>query len=278
VLDHHDKPKTRRNRPHVAVIMREGPDGNPVAETWEGVPVSRSRLQQWLCDGLIGRVMTAGSHILDYGLSTPPSPSACGKPSPSATAAAAGRSADAPPAGAKPTTSTRSPAGPPHSTTSPCSAPPTTTNSTTAAAGPPNCTPTANSTSHRPPASPQPPTHPDTAEPCGHPATTPTTTKTAAAPTPHPTRPTTAQQRDETTQRNGTAPDETRLVQVHTRGPAAVAVVDRGGQTAARWSQARWLAPRRVFCRRLSGWYGDSVRGAPCGGNASSSRTSYAMA
>jgi hypothetical protein len=33
--------------------------------------VSRSRLQQWLCDGLIGRVMTAGSHIVDYGLSTP---------------------------------------------------------------------------------------------------------------------------------------------------------------------------------------------------------------
>jgi hypothetical protein len=38
VLDHHDKPKTRRNRPHIAVIMREGPDGNPVAETLEGVP------------------------------------------------------------------------------------------------------------------------------------------------------------------------------------------------------------------------------------------------
>jgi hypothetical protein len=71
VLDHHDKPKTRRNRPHVAVIMREGPDGQPVAETLQGVPVSRDRLQQWLCDGLVGRVMTAGSHILDYGLSTP---------------------------------------------------------------------------------------------------------------------------------------------------------------------------------------------------------------
>jgi hypothetical protein len=74
VLDHHDKPKTRRNRPHVAVIMREGPDGNPVGETWEGVPVSRGRLQQWLCDGLVGRVMTAGSQILDYGLSTPTVP------------------------------------------------------------------------------------------------------------------------------------------------------------------------------------------------------------
>jgi hypothetical protein len=71
VLDHHDKPKTRRNRPHVAVIMREGPDGQPVAETLQGVPVSRGRLQQWLCDGLVGRVMTAGSHIVDYGLSTP---------------------------------------------------------------------------------------------------------------------------------------------------------------------------------------------------------------
>jgi hypothetical protein len=64
VLDHHDKPRTRRNRPHVAVIMREGPDGNPVGETLQGVPVSRGRLQQWLCDGLVGRVMTAGSHIL----------------------------------------------------------------------------------------------------------------------------------------------------------------------------------------------------------------------
>jgi hypothetical protein len=74
VLDHHDKPKTRRNRPHVAVIMREGPDGNPVGETLQGVPVSRSRLQQWLCDGLVGRVMTAGSQILDYGLSTPTVP------------------------------------------------------------------------------------------------------------------------------------------------------------------------------------------------------------
>jgi hypothetical protein len=74
VLDHHDKPKTRRNRPHIAVIMREGPDGNPVAETLEGVPVTRSRLQQWLCDGLVGRVMTAGSRILDYGLSTPTVP------------------------------------------------------------------------------------------------------------------------------------------------------------------------------------------------------------
>jgi hypothetical protein len=71
VLDHHDKPKTRRNRPHLAVIMREGPDGQPVAETLQGVPVSRGRLSQWLCDGLVGRVMTAGSHILDYGLSTP---------------------------------------------------------------------------------------------------------------------------------------------------------------------------------------------------------------
>jgi hypothetical protein len=74
VLDHHDKPKTRRNRPHVAVVMREGPDGNPVGETLQGVPVSRSRLQQWLCDGLVGRVMTAGSRILDYGLSTPTVP------------------------------------------------------------------------------------------------------------------------------------------------------------------------------------------------------------
>jgi hypothetical protein len=74
VLDHHDKPKTRRNRPHIAVIMREGPDGQPVGETLEGVPVTRSRLQQWLCDGLVGRVMTAGSRILDYGLSTPTVP------------------------------------------------------------------------------------------------------------------------------------------------------------------------------------------------------------
>jgi hypothetical protein len=74
VLDHHDKPKTRRNRPHIAVIMREGPDSQPVAETLQGVPVTRSRLQQWLCDGLVGRVMTAGSRILDYGLSTPTVP------------------------------------------------------------------------------------------------------------------------------------------------------------------------------------------------------------
>jgi hypothetical protein len=74
MLDHHTKAKTRRNRPHIAVIMRDGPDGQPVAETFEGVPVSRSRLQQWLCDGLIGRVMTAGSQILDYGLATPTVP------------------------------------------------------------------------------------------------------------------------------------------------------------------------------------------------------------
>jgi hypothetical protein len=70
-LDHHDKTTGRRNRPHVSVVMREGPDGQPVARTLTGHPISRARLRQWICDGLLDRIMTAEGQVLDHGRSVP---------------------------------------------------------------------------------------------------------------------------------------------------------------------------------------------------------------
>jgi hypothetical protein len=75
-LDNHSKPTTRRNRPHVAVLLLDGPDGQPVGVTLGGRPVTPSRLRQWLCDFMVRRILTTGSRIIDYGFDTPVIPPA----------------------------------------------------------------------------------------------------------------------------------------------------------------------------------------------------------
>jgi hypothetical protein len=64
-LNNHQKTTTRRNRPHLTVIVREDGDGQPVGTYLDGTPVARSRLEQFFCDGMLGRLTMRGSEILD---------------------------------------------------------------------------------------------------------------------------------------------------------------------------------------------------------------------
>jgi hypothetical protein len=69
-LNHHDKTGSRRNRPHLTVIVREDDDHQPAGTYLDGNPIARSRLEQFFCDGMIGRLTVRGSEILDLGKPT----------------------------------------------------------------------------------------------------------------------------------------------------------------------------------------------------------------
>jgi hypothetical protein len=72
--NHNHKAGGRRNRPHLTVLVRADDNGQPVGRTLGGTAVSPSKLRQWFCDGLIGRMMTSKSQILDYGTEVPTVP------------------------------------------------------------------------------------------------------------------------------------------------------------------------------------------------------------
>jgi hypothetical protein len=65
--NHNRKAGARRNRPHLTILVREDDNGEPVGRTLGGTPVSQAKLRQWLCDGLVARMLTSRSRILDYG-------------------------------------------------------------------------------------------------------------------------------------------------------------------------------------------------------------------
>jgi hypothetical protein len=69
-LNHHLKTTGRRNRPHLTVIVREDDNEHLVGTYLGGGPVSRSRLGQFFCDGMIGRMTMRGTEILDLGKPT----------------------------------------------------------------------------------------------------------------------------------------------------------------------------------------------------------------
>jgi hypothetical protein len=73
-LNHHDKKGSRRNRPHVTVVMRDDGEGEPAGQTMGGVPFTRTSLKQILCDCTISRLVMARGEILDYGVPTPTIP------------------------------------------------------------------------------------------------------------------------------------------------------------------------------------------------------------
>jgi hypothetical protein len=69
-LNHHTKTTGRRNRPHLTVIVKANDDENLVGTYLGGGPVSKARLAQLLCDGMIGRMTMRGTEILDLGKPT----------------------------------------------------------------------------------------------------------------------------------------------------------------------------------------------------------------
>ena len=68
-LDHHDRPTTPRNRPHVSVIVRieEAEEFGP-GRYLDGLPGERADTAALLCDSTLRRiVMAGGSEVLDLG-------------------------------------------------------------------------------------------------------------------------------------------------------------------------------------------------------------------
>jgi Domain of unknown function (DUF222) len=63
----HDRPGTRRHRPHIELVIDTDRHGTRHVTTTDGHPVETCTADAWMCDAIYHRIMTADTEILDYG-------------------------------------------------------------------------------------------------------------------------------------------------------------------------------------------------------------------